>query len=214
MTSIVWTKGGGTKDGYYAFKDGDKKVFHCPHKEMKSIKLNENDIVIDIGAYTGQYAMICAQYPVKEIRSYEPTKKSFEVLQKYEYNNFKCYNLAVVGNDDEERKFYISKGIGVCNSLIKKRTSTEQVVKCIKYNKIIADATIIKIDIEGGEYEIKDLIQPHIRAYIIDFHKVGKTWLDEANDIIKKLDDYGYECIVKPNFSCGWTMAGSWIKSI
>jgi len=211
--TIVWTKGGGTKDGYYAFKDGDKKVFHCPHKEMKSIELREDDIVVDIGAYTGQYAMICAQHPVKEVRSYEPTLETFKVLEKYEnYNNFKCFNLAVVGNDDEERTFYISNGIGVTNSLIKKRTGREEIVKCINYNKIISDATIVKIDIEGGEYEIKDLIQPHIRAYIIDFHKVGKDWKDKANDIIKRLDEYGYECIIKPNFNCGWTQAGSWIR--
>jgi hypothetical protein len=100
----------------------------------------------------------------------------------------------------------------VTNSLIKKRVGTEEIVKCINYNKIIADATIVKIDIEGGEYEIIDLIQPHIRAYIIDFHKVGKDWKDKANDIIKKLDENDYECIIKPNFNCGWTQAGSWKK--
>ena len=210
-TRVEWCKGGGTKDGYYCIIDGDKKPFHCPSKEMKSIKLDERDIVADIGAYTGQYAMICSKTPVKEVRSYEPTPKTFEILQMYNEPNLKVFNLAVVGNDDKEREFFISYGIGVTNSLIQKRKSTKTIVKCIHYNDVIKDCSVVKIDIEGGEYEC-DLIQDHIRAYIIDFHKVGKDWKDKANAIVQTLKDKGYKCVIEPNFECGWTQAGSWIK--
>jgi len=211
VTQVKWCKGGGTKDGYYCLIDGDKKPFHCPSKEMLSIKLDSRDIVADIGAYTGQYAMICAKAPVKEVRSYEPTPRSFSVLEKYNEPNLKVFNLAVVGNDDKQREFYISCGIGVTNSLIEKRKSTKLMVNCINYDDVIKDCTVVKIDIEGGEYEC-NLIQPHIRAYIIDFHRVGKDWLDKSKKIIQELNDLGYICIIEPNFNCGWTQAGSWVK--
>ena len=169
--NVVRATGGGTHEGYYALCQEGKKVFHCPTKEMLSIDYKEDDVVCDIGAYTGQYASIVLEKGVKEVRCYEPTALTFEVLKMYKNPKMKIFNMAVVGNDDKERNFYISKGIGVTNSLIpKKGQNVFQKVKCIKYDDVIRDATIVKIDIEGGEYEIENLIQEHIRAYIIDFH--------------------------------------------
>jgi hypothetical protein len=168
---IVFTKGGGTANGYWALKEKGKKVFHCPMKEMLAIKYNENDIVADIGAYTGQFASIVLEKGVKLVKCYEPTKYTFDILKKY--NNEKMQ---------------------------------------INYNDAIKDCSIVKIDIEGGEYEIPNLIQDHIRAYLIDFHKVGKDWQDKANKIVLELEEKGYICKVKPNFNCGWTQAGAWIK--
>jgi FkbM family methyltransferase len=210
---IVFTKGGGTANGYWALKEKGKKVFHCPMKEMLAIKYNENDIVADIGAYTGQFASIVLEKGVKLVKCYEPTKYTFDILKKYNNEKMQINNLAVVGNDDLERKFFISKGIGVTNSLFKKKGQDKyEVVKCINYNDAIKDCSIVKIDIEGGEYEIPNLIQDHIRAYLIDFHKVGKDWQDKANKIVLELEEKGYICKVKPNFNCGWTQAGAWIK--
>ncbi len=211
--NIIFTKGGGTKKGYWALKDVNKKVFHCPTKEMTSIAYLETDIVADIGAYTGQYASIVLEKGVSLVKCYEPTKETFKVLEKYDNKFMKIFNMAVVGNHDKERKFYISKGIGVTNSLIKKRNQEKyDLVKCIHYDEVIKDCTIVKIDIEGGEYEIENLIQNHIRAYIIDFHKVGTDWKEKAQKIVAELDSKGYICVVKPNFNCGWTQAGSWVK--
>ena len=210
---IVYTKGGGTKNGYYALKEKNKKVFHCPNKEMLSIDYNEDDIIADIGAYTGQFASIVLEKGVKKVKCYEPTKYTFDILKKYNNEKMEIYNYAVVGNDDKERNFFISKGIGVTNSLIKKKGQDKfEVVKCINYNDAIKDCSIVKIDIEGGEYEIPNLIQEHIRAYLIDFHKVGKDWKDKANKIVSELKEKGYNCKVMPNFECGWTQAGAWVK--
>tara|TARA_R110002074_G_scaffold5024_7_gene24737 strand:+ start:1679 stop:2323 length:645 start_codon:yes stop_codon:yes gene_type:complete len=213
MYNIIFTKGGGTKKGYWALQEEGKRVFHCPTKEMLSIEYLPNDNVADIGAYTGQYASIVLEKGVNSVKCYEPTKKTFGVLTKYNNDKMQIFNKAVVGNDDHERKFYISKGIGVTNSLIKKkRQEAYEVVSCINYNDAIKDCNIVKIDIEGGEYEIPNLIQEHIRAYIIDFHKIGSDWIEKANNIIHELEAKGYECIIKPNFGCGWTQAGSWVK--
>ena len=204
-------QGGGVPGGHYVVIEGDKKPFICPTKEMLSIPLDHRDIVADIGAYTGTFSVICARFPVKEVRGYEPTDRSFEAASKIKLANMKMFNVAVVGDNSTEKTFYLSKGIGVTNSLVPSKAKEAVVVKCMNYDEIIKDATVVKIDIEGGEYEL-NLIQPHIRAYIIDFHKVGKDWKEKAGTIIKQLEDYGYRCIIQPNFSNGWTQAGSWVK--
>jgi FkbM family methyltransferase len=210
-------QGGGVPGGHMVIIDGDKKPFICPTKEMLSIDFDERDIVIDIGAYTGTFSVICARYPVKQVYAYEPTPFSFKICDTLKFVNLKCFNKAVVGDNDESKKvsLYISRGIGVTNSLVKKRAKVDKIdIDAIKYSDIIKNATIVKIDIEGGEYNIiPNLIQPHIRGYIIDFHNVKDIdWLEKANAIIKKLKDFGYRCIIEPNFTNGWTMAGSWVK--
>lgn len=193
------------------------KVFVCPSKEMKMVKLDYRDVIIDIGAYTGLYTLMCAKYPVKKVYSYEATKSTFNVLYKNceKLNNIECFNKAVVGDDKKYIDFYISKSMGVTNS-IKSKSSYENIekVECVKYSNIIKNGTIVKIDIEGGEYDIpiEELIQPHIRAYLIDFHKVKNyDWLNHCKKIIERLDNLGYKCLVKPNFDNGWTRAGAWI---
>ena len=216
---IVYTMDGDVKGGHYVFKDPNKaKPFICPTKEMTAIKLLPEDVVCDIGAYTGEFAMIACRSGVKECRSYEPTPESYEVLKKYKNINLKIFNEAVVGDDTKLTKLYISKGIGVTNSLVASSAKKKEVeVACAKYDDIIKDCSVVKLDIEGGEYNIPQIIQDHIRVYIIDFHKIKfdkdeLTWIERSNKIVDELESKGYKCIIKPDWANGWTQAGSWVK--
>lgn len=197
-------------EGIYMPYDG-REPFVPPMKECNSIELNSDDIVVDIGAYAGTYSVKAARSGVRKVIAYEPTPYIFKILRMNLEPNMEIYEQAV-SNEFCKKTFYLSKGIGVTNSLVPSNSKIPITVDCLPYSYAIQNATVVKIDIEGGEYYIDDLIQDHVRAYIIDFHKAPK-WISKAEAIIGQLIDKGYKEVISPDWSNGWTQAGSWKKS-
>lgn len=211
-------QGGNVPGGHYIIKNKDKKPFITPMKECNSIELRHSDIVVDIGAYMGTYSIRCARFPVKQVIAYEPTRETFEILNLTKLPNLKNINAAIVGDNKKEVELYISKGIGVTNSTIPSKAKPEKrTVIAKKYKDVIKNASIVKIDIEGGEYNIplSELITKNLRAIIIDFHPIPKVnWINKAELIIKEILNNGFKTVIKPDWSNGWTRAGSWIRDI
>ena len=200
--------------GHYAMKtERSLKPFQNPMGVNSSIKLNDLDIVADIGAYVGEYS-IWASKKVKKVYSYEPTPYTFEVLKMNKKHNMEIFNSAVVGNDNKHIDLFISKGIGVTNSTVKSQSKAGAIkVNAIKYENAIKDATVVKIDVEGGEYSF-DIIQPQLRAIILEFHPiVKKPWKKWAYKIMENLEDAGFKSVSKkPAFKHGWDLTGSWVR--
>ena len=200
--------------GHYAMQtEKSLKPFQNPMGINRSIKLNDSDIVADIGAYVGEYS-IWASKKAKKIYAYEPTPHTFKILEMNKKPNMEIFNSAVVGNDNKHINLFISKGIGVTNSTVKSQSKTDIIkVNAIKYENAIKDATVVKIDVEGGEYSF-DIIQPQLRAVILEFHPiVKKPWQKWAYQIMKNLDNAGFRPVSKkPTFKHGWDLTGSWIR--
>lgn len=209
-------QGGNVPGGHYVIASAKKNYFITPMKECNSITLQYSDIVVDIGAYVGTYAIRCARFPVKKVKAYEPTPETFKILNKTKLQNLKIYNKAIVGDNRKKVKLFISKGIGVTNSIVKSRSKAGYIyISTESYKQVVQKATIIKIDIEGEEYNLPIIeeITPYLRAIIIDFHPMPGNWIQKANSIIQKIIESGFQTIIKPNFLCGWTQAGSWKRN-
>jgi len=196
---------------FYAFQtDKAKTPFLNNMRECKSIELYDTDIVADIGAYIGEYSVHCINSGVKKVISYEPTPETFELLTKNKRGNMKLKNVAVVGNDTKFINLNISKGIGVTNSIVKAKNKAGIIrVPSIKYEDAIKKATVVKIDVEGSEYTY-NIIQPKLRAIILEFHPVSHLdWKKEAYKIMKQLNKVGFKTIIEPTFKSGWNLTGS-----
>jgi FkbM family methyltransferase len=205
-------QGGNVPGGHRVICSKGKNPIITSMKECNSIPLRYSDVVVDIGAYVGTYAIRCARFPVKKVIAYEPTPFSFEVLSKTKLINLKLHQKAVVGNDMKRVDLSISTGVGMTNSLVMTGGKKEMIsVKAINYVKAVKDASIVKIDVEGAEYDYP-IVQSHVRAYIIDFHRVDKYWVEKAKNIISDLINAGYETVIEPNFSGRGIHSGSWIK--
>ena len=200
--------------GHYAFKTSDTtKPFTNKMTEALLVELYEDDVVVDIGAYVGEYSMYCASKGVKEIHSYEATPNTFELLSKNKKEGMNVYNKAVVGYDTPTIPLYVSSGVGVTNS-ITKRTNKKGFIEvpAIRYEEVVKNATVVKIDVEGAEYGY-NIFQPHIRAYIIEFHPINKVdWKSKVESIINELESNGYTPLAKPTFKHGWDLHGAWVK--
>lgn len=209
----VWVQGSGVPGGHYVIDDGTRKPFAPPMKEPYSLDLRHSDVVVDIGAYVGTFAIRCARYPVKKVTAYEPTPRTFEILKMSKQTNLELVNAAVVGDDRAEVTLHISGGIGVTNSIAKSNKKIDAItVPAVNYAEAVRGASIVKVDVEGAEYGFP-LIQPSIRGIAIDFHPMtDREWIKDAMRIIEELQDNGFRAIISPNFDNGWTRAGSWIR--
>ena len=59
------------------------------------------------------------------------------------------------------------------------------------------------------------IVQPGIRALIVDFHPLSKRdWISAAEGMIGQMEDAGFEVVITPNWDNGWTRAGSWVREI
>lgn len=213
MRRHKWVQGGNVPGGHSVFYNEGKPPFITPMHECNSIALRHSDVVVDIGAYVGTYAIRCARFPVKMVYAYEPTPDSCALLRQINLPNFVLRQRAVIAGNEHEVSFFESPGLGVTNSLVPSRAKKEIRVRAVNYAKVMhaRKPSIVKIDIEGGEYALADmLVQPSVRAYIIDFHPVGKDWIARAEAMIARLEKAGFKAVVCPKWENGWTRAGSW----
>ena len=211
-------QGGNVPGGHNViYRDNEANPFIPPTKECSSIPLLHTDVVVDIGAYVGTYAIRCARFPVKKVYAYEPTKQTFDILSLTKLHNLELLNAAVVGDDSKYVELNISKGIGVTNSIVlgsKTKFTTER-VPAVNYSTAVQEATIVKIDVEGAEFGyIGQLIHPRMRGIIVDFHKAGKDWKEKSRAIVNEILSHGFSTVIEPNFDgSGWEQAGSWIRT-
>ena len=203
---------------HFAISHGGKKPFIPTMKECHSIKLLQDDVVVDIGAYVGTYAKWCAEAGVRKVSAYEPTPFTCRVLrmnlQSFEFAE--VHEVAVVGDKFESDSvlLHISEGLGVTNGLVgRKRGQSDVKVPVVKFSSAVAGATVVKIDVEGAEYDYEfGALPDSVRAVIVDFHPVGPGWIKKAEAVVDVLHRSGFVDVVTPDWSNGWTRAGSWIR--
>ena len=198
---------------YYAIR-GNKsnKAFKNPMTACKLVKLNCDDVVVDIGAFVGEYSLLASSI-AKKVISYEASPETFKVLKMNQKQNMEIFNKAVVGGNEATIELFLSKGIGATNSVVKSKGKASAVkVDAINYVEAVRNATVVKIDVEGAEYSY-DIIQPNLRAIILEFHPiVGCDWKKNAQDIMKKLIRSGFQPLMIPKFQNGWDTNSSWVK--
>jgi FkbM family methyltransferase len=172
-------------------------------------------VFIDLGAYNGD-TINKAKKTIKNIDKYyafEPYPDSFNVLKKnYETEDVICINKAV-GIRDETNKMFLHKKIKenpsycVGNSLIKYKLNTSDEfieVQTIDFNKFIETTfeeptrIILKVDIEGSEYELFNHLITSTKIKLIEkiycewhWYKIGLS-IEEHKRIVDKLNEFGF----------------------
>lgn len=204
--------------GHWAFRNPGKKPFTNKMTEAKTVRLDPTDVVADIGGYVGEYAMYAARRGVQHVHTYEPTPDTFRLLRRNteRYPNITAHNRAVTGDAVDSVTLHTSPGIGVTNSIAKGGKKGESLtVPAVQYQRAVAGATVVKIDVEGAEYGY-DIIQPHLRAYIIEWHPItGWDWQSYATALMDRIESMGFRPTVRrPRFANGWDLHGAWVRAV
>ncbi|MDA3854677.1 MAG: FkbM family methyltransferase [Candidatus Woesearchaeota archaeon] len=150
--------------------------------EYNKLNIREDDIIVDFGLNIGMFTTFALKKGAKKVYSFEPDKENYYLATKNVEMNipdstrYKLNNDAVIGNNDKTRDFSINvKRNKGAHSLIKKRGRDTITVSCQNINKVLESIkpTIVKMDIEGGEYECLKSLENNfegVREFIMEFH--------------------------------------------
>jgi FkbM family methyltransferase len=147
---------------------------------LNSINLSKDDIVIDIGGNVGMFSIYVKKKFNCKVISFEPVPMNYEqfkinmVLNGLELNDIELHNKAITNVEGGEMKIgtnlYNTGGssvyvVGDINSICETETIDKYITSGCKY---------LKIDCEGGEYDIIPSILDKLNQfdYIgIEYHK-------------------------------------------
>lgn len=157
------------------FKDGYSLI--CPSSDLCAIgetcltedyqkykewKIKKGDIVFDVGAHIGSFSIYAANKGAK-VYAFEPDKKNYQnLLKNIKLNNAHSqiipFNFGIYSSDGK-LSFYTSLANPAGNSTISDANKKEKKIQVKKLSTIfkmidVKKIDLLKMDIEGSEYEI------------------------------------------------------------
>lgn len=156
--------------------------------------LNSQSLVLDVGGYKGQWASdIYARYNCR-ILVFEPLKAfSVKLDKRFKRNpNIEVFNFALGGTCRQETLFLSDDSSSMYTKSGDKDTIQFVEVSEFFSKNNIKNIDLIKINIEGGEYEllaklIKDDYIKDIKHIQIQFHNISPDSEEKMNGICKDL---------------------------
>ncbi len=181
------------------FKDADfmfYEIFRNGDYDYTPCKIEENDIVLDIGANIGIFTKYAIAKGASEIYAFEPIKENYELLVKNnDWDNVEIFNSGI-SNEVKKEKFYIDSTSGghtiINKDLNNTRTNQTQDIQCYSLDYLFEKDIIphninfAKIDAEGAEIKIFEGIS---NANLIKIEKFAIEWHDFLFDDKSLLDN-------------------------
>jgi len=135
------------------FKEDNRK-----HDLMLNYDLNENSLVFDVGGYKGQGASDLFSMYLPTIYIFEPRAEYTQAIEKrFKKNNkIKVFNFGLSNKKSDNYIYFNDDGstLFLKNSQ-KEKVKMESISDFIKNNNI-NKIDLLKLNIEGGEYEVLD----------------------------------------------------------
>lgn len=151
-------------------------------------RVEENDVVVDIGSTVGEFTYSILHRNPKHVYVVEPISVFFDTLKKNLQGKQVSFTNAAITSD----KFLKIKWDGV-----------EEKVKTLTFNEFIEnnrlfDINFMKVDCEGGEYDVFSLenlqILKQIPKIVVEFHLGGgvnkEKFRNFRNNILPEFSNY------------------------
>ena len=161
---------------------------------------SKDDVIMDIGANIGCFAVYAGEKGYKQLYCYEPEPSNFDLLKENTKHLKKCklINKAILSSysNDDKIDFYIPKNkvnMGSCSSYVTRgrdKISVGTINFKDELDKI--KPNIIKMDCEGAEYDLLQTPLPDcVKKITIEIHLNKKDWrYKQAPALIKKFEDW------------------------
>lgn len=187
-----------------------KEIFEKKYYSDPRIHSGRVIRIVDLGAHIGLTTLFFSQvYPNATIESYEPNPFNFQLLflntDKIKHRTL-ISPKAVVVVDVNNNQLFMARGVKAGwtwgNSMIESHWNREQntvpiEVPTIDIRDVLSkDIDILKIDVEGLEYDLiigaGDLIQ-NVKYIFCEFHGIKKHDKNELKDLVNFLEQKGFE---------------------
>ncbi len=158
--------------------------------------LNESSIVFDVGGFSGEWAIPIFLKYMPTIHIFEPVKESAKILRKKFSNNKKIYTheIGLSGKTELARISLESHSASTHNTNHSKKFDEIKLVAISEFMKRhnIYHIDLVKINIEGGEYDLLEHILDtgivnHIDNIQVQFHDFIPHAEARMNSIKKRL---------------------------
>jgi FkbM family methyltransferase len=161
--------------------------------------LSKKDVVYDVGAMLGLHSM-CFAKKAREVHSFEPSPKNIRRMkQNFRHNDI--HNIrtceCAVGSQNGYCNFYVESGTPVSglNSISRDalgyRKTSEITVPTVTLDSYASNhhyPTVVKMDIEGAEFEALKgsvkLLREHEVLFFIELHLKKLAYLNTTRDQI------------------------------
>ena len=169
--------------------------------------LNDEIVVVDLGACKGEFINeLEIFFKIKKAVLVEANPTNFKTLPNKD--NYTLYNMVVSKNNDEVISFYEDLNSPYNGSkMFNYFNGVEHKIKTITLESLMEKNNIdyidiLKIDIEGSEYEIlpniSDECYSKIKQITVEFHDFIDNKLKfKTQEIISKLENLGFQRISK-----------------
>lgn len=173
---------------YYTYDE----VFNKNIYENKLIKINEGDIVLDIGANYGFFSLYAENFKPSKIIAFEPSKKIFNYFD-LNFNNGVKHQKAISGLSGTS-KFSDDNSSSASSRLL---VNGEYEVEVVGINDLLnylnlEKVDFLKIDCEGSEKEIFEEITletiSKINKIVVEYHSD-----DIKHLILNKLHNFNFK---------------------
>lgn len=197
-----------------------KKIFRERIYEPDVLRLPEQGTVVDVGGHIGIFAAYAAsRSPGVRVFTYEPEPENFQDLQTNialnRLENVRAFPEAV-GGTEGERTLYKEEGRGTGgHSIVFDWPGGAVRVRCTTLARILERVggciDFLKMNCEGGEYEILPPLSPEIfrkiRQIAIQVHEMGPGGEPSATpeSLAERLRTNGFE--VFPSIRAGFLYA-------
>jgi FkbM family methyltransferase len=192
------------------------EIFISKDYEYNDIKIEHNDLVVDIGSNLSTFIHYALLKGAKKVYSCEPNPNCIKIIEKYFKENHKVkINKYGISDKDEINTLVLGVNCDVAGSskLISAKANTSSTyehenkieVLTKKFSTFIKENNLnkidyLKVDCEGGEVfifteENKEFIKNNINKIAIEYHN------SEKNNIINFLKNLDFEVYEKNNSS-------------
>ena len=212
--SYVQINGIWTREGTY-----DSRII----KEIKSTygwMDVEDKVVMDIGACFGAFSVWASRQKASSIIAYEPATQNYEVLLKnsLEFPNILPINKALINGFTDSIDFYLPKNrnnMGSSSAFVKGGKRDQITVSAVNFLQELRryKPSVLKIDCEGGEYDILRFALPNfVKQVTVEIHLGKKEWRNHTSAKLIKLFQ-GWKVHKEPVIGeSNWHTIGAWYR--
>lgn len=149
---------------------------------FKLVEIRTGDKVMDCGAYIGTFAAACMEQGAESVACYEAAPKNAALLRENmkRYPHVQVVEGALTTKIDVETVVLTMSGFSGANSILpspNRKKSISVIARYFRFHVLDLAPTIIKLDVEGAEYDLLDSLQSgdlmSVRTVFIEFHPIA-----------------------------------------
>jgi len=185
------------------------EVWKAKVYDDRRIPIQEDDVVIDMGAHIGAFAVRAARLAHRgKVYSYEAACNNYLLLdENRKLNNLENLHIenSAISNRRGEMILYIPANNSILGSLRQDTSNFKEMVRAITFSDIIAEHALkrvdfLKIDVEGAEFDIlfscSDEIFAKIQRMVIEYHEFDGDKCSHQ-DLVSLLAIHGFKVVVE-----------------